>query len=196
MEEITNRNYNDTDFQEDEPKASPSFGKGNFKTFTLLRQQENLISQFESNLQKTLELLNNKSPTQSVDVSMQEGEKGRSITFENNDFMKSSRVEQPQNFFDKENYALKLEIKDLKRENEMLKVNLNSMTANKNTEERQRVEPLQREIEELRKKLSDANSENDTLRAEIIKVKTDSFKKYEQLQKNNDELLVSYEERV
>ena len=46
------------------PKPSPTLARGNFKTFTLLRQQEDLISRFESNLQKTLELIRDQPNSQ------------------------------------------------------------------------------------------------------------------------------------
>ena len=50
--------------------------------------------------------------------------------------------------------------------------------------------------ENLKGKLNNLNEENDKLRNDIVKIKTDSFRKYEILQKNNDDLLISYENKV
>lgn len=52
------------------------------------------------------------------------------------------------------------------------------------------------EIDSLKRKVRDLTKENEDLRQENIEIKGSYYKKYEKLQKSNDELLLSYEERV
>jgi len=197
MEDITNTQRFEKEVDGLEPKTSPSFGKSNFKTFSLLRHQENLISQFESNLQKTLELLNNKSPTNKSLVPSIAEERSFSYATDRNETDSNTKMlETKISVLERENIALKAENKDLQREIESLKSNLNSLTMSKNNEDKEKLNLLTSENEDLKKKLAESQSENENLRSEILKIKTDAFKKYEQLQKNNDELLASYEERV
>ncbi len=197
MQDITNTHNFEKEEDNLEPKTSPTFGKSNFKTFSLLRHQENLISQFESNLQKTLELLNNKSPTNNSTVPVLTEDKASSYATDRTDNENGSKVfEGKMSGLERENITLKVENKDLKREIEILKSNLNTLTSSKNNEDRENHSLLSSENEDLKKRISDYQAENEALRSEILKIKTDAFKKYEQLQKNNDELLASYEERV
>jgi hypothetical protein len=99
---------------------------------------------------------------------------------------------------EKENGALKSNIASLERENEILKSSLNTLSLAKRTEDeiaRKSVSPQKAQVTELRGRIEELTSENEHLRGDIIKLKEDMFQKYDYLQKSNDDLLVSYDER-
>ena len=222
--------------------------KHNFKTFSLLRQQDDRISQFESNLQKTLELLSRHQtdrscasdrkteiPVESNTLSTQPILTTVPTTTNNYEEVQNaspksmretlvpvetgntesqvelhaeelSRISHVSNTFkssslESEIRSLKMQLSDLEKENQILKSSLHSLSLVRNsvTEfETRRSERAgdQRELQELRAKLSEAQSDNESLRQELLKIKSESYSKFETLQKNNDELLESYEQRV
>ena len=198
MEESTNSD--DLDFHQyraSQTNITPGNPpKSNFKTFSLLRKQENLISQFESNLQKTMDLLN-KKPSD----SMLEDPNYNSNSVPDQQIVESSNKDTLQFkivTIEKENIALRTNVTNLERENEILKSTINTLILSKRTSDEDKTKDSPRKLHamELRTKVDELTEENERLRQNIIKIKEDMFKRYEQLQKGNDELLMSYEERV
>ena len=246
-------------------EVQPGSTKNNFKTFSLLRQQDDRITHFENNLQKTLDLLNiyqtersnimktqqqeereetpqqlnmdafqhtdidtprhtnietiaDIEPAHEIHTDLQDinnaskSESLASTERENRERQAELRIEDlsrlsaTSNTFkisslESEIRSLKVQMNDLERENQILKNSLNSLSLMRNTvtgfESRPSVSfTEQKEIHELRVRLTDAQSENESLRQDLLKVKTESFSRFETLQRNNDELLESYEQRV
>lgn len=235
-------------------ESQATSGRQNFKTFNLLRQQDDLISQFENNLQKTLDLLNKRqterystlttddknaypqeevnnmekaeyefpSGYNAVPAHLEEDHYPMNPTSVNQSMMPLneantqlqdeiqaedlSQISNRSNglktsILEAEIRSLKVQLEDYEKENEILKSSLSTLSLARNTyseneARRDTVQADQREVNELRSKVDDLQSENENLRQDVIKTKTESFRKFETLQKNNDELLESYEERV
>ena len=194
MEE--SNNVGELDFRQYRASQANTSGnlppKSNFKTFSLLKKQENFNSQIESNLHKTMDVFNKNAvddlknntfivPTQeTIENSYKDSQKFKITTLE------------------KENDVLKMNVDNLERENEILKSSISTLTLSKGvSDEYKRNDSLHKaQIIEFRSKIDELTDENERLREEIIKNKENMFKRYEQLQKGNDELLISYEERV
>ena len=199
----------------DAVNMSQSNSKQNFKTFSLLRQQENLINQFEGNLQKTMDLLHKRQTHRPIQGSTS------NYQYESGNYSMSRTRAQETNAdaaeagaysalnqkstsdyriiaLENENKSLRAQIKDLENENEILKSSLNTITlTNQRMSERHPIVRIANEQTELdRSKILELDQQNETLKQDIIKIKTEAIKKYEQLQKDNDSLLQAYEERV
>ena len=196
MEELTNIRRSE-DFEHSKSYLTTSSAeKSTHGTYDLLRKQENILSQFENNLQKTMSLLHNQSPT-----AIRTDEDTSNLISHNSPFVahtrESYRYGDPKlNLLEKENMNLKLEIRELENENAILKRDLNNLKLHQRTNSFENMTQRLMDIEELKQKNKMLNAENEELRAELKKVKAEYYMKYENLQKNNDELLLSYEERV
>ena len=183
------------------------------KTMNMISTQNDLLSQFEFNLQKTFEILSKQQHILKKDRDFIETDEtiGLSTALTLND-AESFRGD-PKNFGVKN-----AQTPDFKDEN-----NTHSMSQRENrlhvddhskqlgdvkkfskllNEECLRHMSLDKvisggeNIENLKKKINDLDNENEKLRGDIVSIKIDSFQKYEVLQKNNDALLVSYENKV
>lgn len=161
-------------------------------TSNIQNKQDKIMTQFEINLSKTMELLNTTSPTGNVFRESSRNPYDTSV---------SHRYSRPeiaaQNQLEMENAELRSTIKSLKRENDSLKID---MSLKRNTSRLEDKDKSFRasigEGEELRIKISTLQQENDSLRQELIRVKSDYSNRFENIRKTNDEVLSSFEEKV
>lgn len=199
----------------DSSRTSVSNSKQNFKTFSLLRQQENLISQFESNLQKTIDLLNkrqtHRNPNAADSGFLLESTNISVMANEHYDpQIDCSTVIAPTGVsscpktsdikhvaLENENKTLRKQIKELEKEREILRKNLNSISlANQRILEQASMPTNSMEQDQQKSKIQELEFQNDHLKQEVVKVKIEASKKCEQLQKENEELFRTYEQRV
>lgn len=219
-------------------------GKQNFKTFSLLRQQDDLISKFEDNIQKTLSLLSKHNVEKPTSIVVQDNsssmhqestqpcesiQKGHSISLSQGSMLldkvknetlqrdeedikchsrisvateqnRMSIIDAPLNFYKPQSRILDTQpnTEDLLNDSsDHIDIPASSIHEKEedNLEDRY-LRSNQNITEELNRKVEELQIENDDLRKETIKIKTDSFRKLENMQKKNDELLSSSEERV
>lgn len=179
-------------------RSSPGLGKSNFKKFQLLHQHDNPAKKAENNLQKTLSLIHNRSP-EALKNSDHSYHRGSLSKIEHIDSIYSpKRASETKTLFDKhrENANLRNDIEDLKYENYLLKVNQSPARMKRSYIEESRPENIVAENESLRLQMRELMKENEGLRHEVTQVKAEYQKRYEDVKKSNDSLLLSYEERV
>jgi hypothetical protein len=158
----------------------------------ITNKPEKVLTQFEINLSKTMELLNNTSPTNNLygDSSRQHYESSISHRYSRPEIAIHTQLEV-------ENSELRSTIKSLKRENDSLKIDLNMKRSTARGDDGSRsFRGSISDYEEMKIKITTLQSENESLRQELFKVKSDYSNRYESLRKTNDEVLSSFEEKV
>jgi len=180
-------------------RGSQTFGSKNFKTFSLIRQQDDFISKFENDLQKTLDMLHEKPPRTNHVTSPPRNTEDIPLRRIDNMPEDLKKKEGFNESFRKESASPYSNVTNLKTEESRysaikgklrdMKTRLPTYGDDDSLRESSNGGNAKRRIEEL-------TVENENLRAEMAKLKSEHFKKYEQLKKSNDELLISYEERV
>ena len=177
---------NQTDETDYSFRGSQTFGTEHSKTYALLKQQDKFISKFENNLQKTLELIHvqpNKEIPQSP-YSKDQETRDRISSIGDSRFRESVH-----NSGQKENIPTHQDSSKLSD----LRFSTLKDPRDRNFYSN---DPTSRLRASSSRRNEELITENEHLKVEMNRQRADSFRKYEQLKKNNDELLLSYEERV
>lgn len=178
-------------------RLSQTAGKSNFKSFVFLRQGDDRSTKLQNSLQKTLDRIHNKSNDvfQNSDQKLHHTALTR---FDSLDFTQDQNkfLERRTSLFEKENSSLRNTVDELRFENRMIRSSQSPVRIREALRDNDKTEQFSNEIDLLRQKLRETTNEKEALKAEISQIKAESLNKYEQLKKKNDDLLVTYEERV